>query len=317
MKILILPIPYGRKITSLFFEIDTERERFLEFERWWTSYFQFNRKEIISTVENLFIGDQLEKGLFRVCKGCHADLKRIRNPMLIFASSGDNITPPHQALYWIYTAYKTTKALKEAKQRIVYLLNPHVGHLGIFVSANVVRFEHRAILESIEDLERLKPGLYEMKISNASNDPNCHKPQYTVSFEERRVEDLHQKYHDAPKAFENVEKVSELNQVFYETWIRPWLLEVYTPLNGQQSFLKWLHPMRVKNYLFSERISIPMAMLPLLASWVQANRQPVDANNGFKELEHAYSNSIAATLDSYKQIRDHQLSLLFNYIYGE
>ncbi|AWN75928.1 TPA: DUF3141 domain-containing protein [Legionella pneumophila] len=81
-------------------------------------------------------------------------------------------------------------------------------------------------------------------------------------------------------------------------------------------YLKWLHPMRVKNYLFSERICIPMAMLPLLASWVQANRQPVDANNGFKELERAYSNSITATLDSYTQIRDHQLSLLFNYLYG-
>lgn len=301
---------------KLFSEIDTESERFLEFERWWTGYFQFSRQEIISTVEDLFIGDQLEKGLFRVCKCCYADLKRIRNPILVFASSGDNITPPHQALYWIYTAYQTTKALKKAKQRIVYLLNPHVGHLGIFVSANVARFEHRAILEHVDELEQLKPGLYEMKISNTSGDPDCHKPQYTVSFEERLVEDIQQHYPYEPKAFENVEKTSELNQLVYETWVRPWF-EVYAPGEQQQMFFKWLHPMRLKNCLFSERINAAMAIMPFLAHFVQENRQPVDAHNWFKELEQVYSSSIATSLDSYKKIRDQQLSFLFNLIYGE
>src|SRR3546814_14985094 len=76
---------------------------------------------------------------------CVVDLKRIRNPLVIFASSGDNITPPHQALAWLPAIYPDTAALKAAGQRIVYLLNPHVGHLGIFVSASVARHEHRAI----------------------------------------------------------------------------------------------------------------------------------------------------------------------------
>ncbi|WP_276202605.1 DUF3141 domain-containing protein [Marinobacterium rhizophilum] len=44
-----------------------------------------------------------------------------------------------------------------AGQRIVYLLNPHVGHLGIFVSAMVARLEHRAILESVGEFESLQP----------------------------------------------------------------------------------------------------------------------------------------------------------------
>ena len=70
---------------------------------------------------------------------CVVDLKRIRNPMVIFASSGDNITPPHQALAWLPAIYPDTPALKTAGQRIVYLLNPHVGHLGIFVSASVAQ----------------------------------------------------------------------------------------------------------------------------------------------------------------------------------
>ncbi len=71
-----------------------------------------------------------------------------------------------------------------------YLTNPHVGHLGIFVSASVARLEHRATLERLAGIEALAPGLYEMKIDNPSGDPDCHKPACHVRFEPRRVEDL-------------------------------------------------------------------------------------------------------------------------------
>ncbi len=54
---------------------------------------------------------------------------------------GDNITPPHQALGWIPSVYSDTDDLKRAGQRIVYLVNPHVGHLGIFVSTSVARLD--------------------------------------------------------------------------------------------------------------------------------------------------------------------------------
>ncbi|MFX8616658.1 DUF3141 domain-containing protein, partial [Acinetobacter baumannii] len=77
---------------------------------------------------------------------------------------------------------KDTEDLKQAGQRIVYLTNPHVGHLGIFVSAGVARLEHRAILESLAEIEALAPGLYEMKIDNPSGDPDCHKPTYSIRF---------------------------------------------------------------------------------------------------------------------------------------
>ena len=48
---------------------------------------------------------------------------------------------------WIPVVYKDTEDLKRAGQRIVYLLNSHVGHLGIFVSASIAKLEHRAILD--------------------------------------------------------------------------------------------------------------------------------------------------------------------------
>ena len=138
-----------QKDYQLFADIDGQRVRFLDFERWWTGFYSLSKEEIVAIVGNLFIGNEIEHGEFEICPGCTVDLKRIRNPLVIFASSGDNITPPHQALNWIPAVYPTTAALKAADQRIVYLLNPHVGHLGIFVSAKVARLEYRVILESI------------------------------------------------------------------------------------------------------------------------------------------------------------------------
>ena len=136
-----------QKDYQLFADVEGQRERFLDFERWWTGFYTLSKEEIVAIVENLFVGNQLERGEFQVCPGCTVDLRRIRNPLVIFASGGDNITPPHQALNWIPAVYPDTEALKAAGQRIVYLLNPHVGHLGIFVSSRVARLEHRSLLE--------------------------------------------------------------------------------------------------------------------------------------------------------------------------
>ncbi|MGH9548371.1 MAG: DUF3141 domain-containing protein, partial [Terriglobales bacterium] len=52
------------KYAHLFVNIDTERERFLEFERWWNGFYFLGREEIVAIVENLFIGNRLEQGTF-------------------------------------------------------------------------------------------------------------------------------------------------------------------------------------------------------------------------------------------------------------
>src|SRR4051812_37703813 len=111
------PEAVWEKYANLFGSIDSERERFLEFERWWNGFYFLSREEIVAIVENLFVGNRLELGQVQVCEGCHIDLRRIANPLVIFASYGDNITPPHQALGWIPEVYPDTEALKHAGQR--------------------------------------------------------------------------------------------------------------------------------------------------------------------------------------------------------
>jgi len=208
-----------QKYYHVFEDIDSERERYLEFERWWNGYYFLSQEEILAIVQNLFIGNQLERGELRIDDCCYVNLRHIRNPLLIFASSADNITPPHQALNWIPTVYPSTEELKAAGQRIVYLLNTRVGHLGIFVSADVARQEHRAILENVGRLEALSPGLYEMKIDRPASAPSPDERRLAVHFEERQVEQIR---YDYPKTeFEKVRAVSEWNEAVYQRFVSP------------------------------------------------------------------------------------------------
>ena len=292
---------------------EAERERFLNFERWWSGFYFLGREEIVSIVENLFIGNRLEQGVMRICEHCVADLKRIRNPIVVFASSGDNITPPHQALNWVPEVYPTTAELKRAGQRIVYLLNSHIGHLGIFVSAAVAKFEHRAILESLPEIEALAPGLYEMIIVNPTGDPDCRKSQYRVRFEDRRVEDIRFDY--PREAFERVRTVSESNERVYSNFVSPFVQTFVAPLVSPE-WLKWLHPMRVSRYAFSERISPWMAAVAPLAALARAGRRRLDEENPFLEAERVASRQVSGALDQRRIASDKLNERVFSLLYA-
>lgn len=251
------------KYADLFRNVDTEEARFLEFERWWNGFYFLSREEMLAIVENLFIGNKLEKGEFRICDGCYADLRNLHNPLVIFASYGDNITPPHQALGWIPAVYTDTDDLKRAGQRIVYLTNPHVGHLGLFVSAAVALKEHRAILESLKAIEALPPGLYQMLIVTGEGHEEA-----GVRFEEQTVESLHP--FKTQSGFERVRLISEFNEALYRNFVSPWVRAFATPLTAM--VIEKQHPMRLSRYVFSEAVNPGMNIIRLVASFVRASR---------------------------------------------
>ena len=301
------------KYASLFTKIDSEQERFLDFERWWNGFYRLSGEEIVSIVEDLFIGNKLEQGEVQVDEHCIIDLKKIESPLIIFASYGDNITPPHQALGWVPAVYRSTDALKKAGQRIVYLTNPHIGHLGIFVSASVARFEHRAILESLHEIEALAPGLYEMKIDNPTGDPECARDQYSVRFKPRNVEDLHFDYPQA--AFRRVREVSEFNETVYRAFIGPWVKAISNPWLSEA--MGWLHPMRMKTYLWSERFMPWMGAFAILADTVSKDRQALREDHPLLAQERKLIAEISAFWETARKLRDAAQERTFTTLYGE
>ncbi len=300
------------KYANLLHDVDAERDRFLEFERWWNCFYFLSREEIVAIVENLFIGNRLERGEMRICEGCTVDLRRVRNPLVIFASWDDNITPPHQALAWVPAVYRDTDDLKRAGQRIAYLTNPHAGHLGIFVSASVARLEHRAILQSLDEIEALAPGLYEMTIENPGGDPDCDKPQFAVRFEERGVEDL---VFDLPRAaFERVREVSELNETVYRTMMSPWVQAATNPWLAD--WQKWMHPMRLSRYLFSGAFNPWMRGVAIAAEAISFHRTPLSKDHPLLREEKERLRQVGKAVESMREARDGLCEVFFSLLYG-
>ena len=299
------------KYRALFARPEAERDRFLDFERWWGEYCFLTREEMVAIVENLFIGNQLEQGSFRICECCHADLRRLSSPVLVFASSGDNITPPQQALGWVPAVWPTSEALIAAGQRICYLLNPDVGHLGIFVSAEVARREHRAILDSLDALEALAPGLYEMRILESTGEVDCLEPQYRVRFESRRVEDL-PRSQSAP-AFEQVRELSETLDAWYQRTLGPWMRSIGGPALAEQ--LKWTHPMRTSRLGWAHAFN-PLAFgIDIAAAWAKAWRAPLAPDDPWAAAETRLMDAWSAAFEEGRRGRDASTEALFSSLY--
>jgi poly(3-hydroxyalkanoate) synthetase len=69
---------FWNKYYNVFANIDTEPQRFLEFERWWGGYFLLNREEIEWITQNLFVGNKLWSGAVNAGEAGALDLATSR-----------------------------------------------------------------------------------------------------------------------------------------------------------------------------------------------------------------------------------------------
>lgn len=302
-----------KKQYNLYRNIDTEERRYLEFERWWNGFFLMNAEEIHFIISNLFVGNMLEQGLLEMDQDRIINLRNIEDPILVFASSGDNITPPQQALNWIVKVWGSVEEIKKDKKVIVYLLHDTIGHLGIFVSGQVSRKEHNEIIGSIDLIGYLSPGLYEMVIVEGEN--KLKNGDFEVSFEERNIEDilaLDDKVVD-DEDFQMAASVSETLDLLYKQFVSP-LVQMSTD-EVTSEFIRQLHPLRWSKYLFSDLFP-SLYPIKVFAPFIKAHRKPVSKDNYFLELEQQWSGQIEEMLEHYREARDTMMETCFRTIYG-
>lgn len=194
------------------------------------------------------------------------------------------------------------------------MTNPHVGHLGIFVSASVAKFEHRAILESLDEIEALAPGSYEMKIENPTGDPDGHKPDYLVMFEPREVSGIG-KRRSPESAFDQVKKMSERNDAAYAMFVSPWVSAMSTPFSAE--ILRQTHPMRVSRMLFSDRFNPWMKMVQSWAHKIGESRVPLANDDPRILAERAAFDAVSEQIKSVRIFRDHARASAFEARFGE
>jgi pimeloyl-ACP methyl ester carboxylesterase len=303
------------KYYKLYANVDTEPPRFLEFERWWGGYFLMNREEIEWITHNLFVGNTLWSGGVKAPGGEAFDLRDIKSPIVLFASMGDNITPPQQAFNWVSDLYGSTEEIKARGQVIVGLMHKSIGHLGIFVSGKVAKKEYTQIVEVLASIERLPPGLYGMEISESKGKGG--ETEYEVDFKEYRLEDIAARFNRFDRAdekpFEAVEELSEFNQRAYEMFAQPLVQSMSNEYMAR--LLRQFHPLRVQHWAVSS-LNPWLGWLKPAAEQVRARRQPVEEDQPLRQLEQAGSELISASLDCYRAVRDAMTEAAFFGVYA-
>ena len=303
------------KYYHVFANVDTEPPRFLDFERWWGGFYLMNREEIEWITQNLFVGNKLWSGTVKAGNGGVFDLRELKVPIILFASMGDNITPPQQAFNWVADVYGSTEEIKARGQVIVGLVHQDIGHLGIFVSGKVAKKEHAQIVSVMESVEALPPGLYAMQIAERKGADG--KPIYEVSFVERRLEEITERLNRFKRAdekpFEAVETISEFNQRAYELFARP-LVQALSNEYGAK-IGRELHPLRFQRWAISD-LNPWLWWLGPLAQTVKAQRQAVGPDDPARKAEKMASELTSASLDYYRALRDAVSEAAFFQIYG-
>ena len=304
------------KYYHVFANADTEPARFVEFERWWSSYYLMNRDEIEWITRNLFIGNKLWSGDVKQTNGKAFDLRDIKSPIILFASLGDNITPPQQAFNWVADVYRSTEEIKAGGHVIVGLVHEDAGHLGIFVSGKVHQKETRKLVEVMEAIELLQPGIYGMEITPRAGAGSAQ--EYDVSFREYRIEDIIargnpiQRQDERP--FEAVKSISEFNQRAYELFARP--VVQATANEWTAKLLRHFHPLRARNWAVSDAANPWLAWLEPAAQAVKAQRATAPARGSLHKLEELNAELVSAALDYQRAVRDALAEATFFATYG-
>lgn len=304
---------------NVFSKIDTETERYLEFERWWGGHVNLNAEEIQFIVDELFVGNNLAAGRIALSNGETVDLRNIRSPIVVFCSKGDNITPPQQALDWILDLYADVDEIRAYGQTIVYTVHESVGHLGIFVSGGVAKKEHAEFSSNIDLIDVLPPGLYEATFEAKGSDTanvDFAAGQWVMRCEARTLDDIRAMGGNSPedeRRFATAKRVSEINLAAYRKLVQPWIRTTVTPRLAEWMYN--LHPLRVQYEAFSSQNPF-MAAVKATAETIEERRRPVSMDNPFLMLQEQISSQIVHALDSWRASQEALSEAVFLAVYG-
>jgi len=304
---------------NVYSKVDTEADRYLEFERWWGGHVNLNAEEIQFIVDELFVGNNLAAGNITMSDGQAVELRNIRSPIVVFCSKGDNITPPQQALGWILDCYADVDDIRAYGQTIVYTVHENVGHLGIFVSGGVAKKEHAEFSSNIDLIDVLPPGLYEATFEakgEGTTSSDLVVGQWVMRCEARTLDDIRAMGGNSAedeRRFAAAKRVSELNLAAYQKFLQPWIKTMVAPQMAELT--RNLHPLRVQYEAFSSQ-NPWMAAVKSTAQDIEENRKPVSKDNPFLSLQEKISKQIVTALDGWRDAQEALSEAVFLNVYG-
>ncbi|MEM1243387.1 MAG: DUF3141 domain-containing protein [Pseudomonadota bacterium] len=310
---------FWSKQYQVYANIDDEPKRYLGFEKWWGDFVYLNATEIQYLVDNLFIGNKLCANELVSNDGHVFDLRSVNSPVICFTSMADHISPPQQTLGWILDVYRSEEEIKQRGRTIIYCVDADVGHLAIFVSAKVAVKEDAAFVRTIDILESLPPGLYEMIIQRKNPEKypkDFSRSDFIASFQRRSLNDIKAFGRNSvadDKAFATVKRLSEINLSRYRTYIQPVVKFIMNDALAQM--LRVLHPIRLSYTLFAST-NLCMAPIKLFAEEMRLKREKIPFDNFFLQVQNAFAKQVEDFLEIYRVLRDSLSEAFFFMVYG-
>lgn len=304
---------------NVYANIDTESPRYLGFEKWWGDFILLNCAEIQYLVDQLFLGNKLTSNELVSSDGRAFDPRSVTAPIVCFTSMGDNISPPQQALGWILDIYHDVEEIRARGRTIVYCVDPAAGHLAIFVSAKVAAKEDTAFVRTLDMLECLPPGLYELIVTpKTAHEPGANLVQgdFIARFEPRTLDDIRAFGRNSVEddcAFATVARLSEMNFSAYQTFLQPFIQSMVS--EPMAEMLRRLHPLRLSYTMFADS-NPAMSQVEKLAEQVLVDREPAAQDNPFLLMQEAVSEQMVKVLDFYRDLRDLMSEAVFFAIYS-
>lgn len=303
---------------NVWIDPEKEKDRYLQFERWWGDFVMLRGEEMQWMVDNLFIGNKFSTAQIITSDGIRLDMREVKTPIVCFCSHGDNITPPQQALDWILDNYQSVEEIQKQGQRIFYSIDAQAGHLAIFVGSKIAAKNHAEFINNMELIEAMPPGLYEIVITEkpraeASTEGG---DAFNLCIEERSLDDIRAlgcNSLEDEREFAAVARVSELNNAFYQSFIQPWIKMIGSPQLARAAIE--LNPLRVGYSSLSDRNPM-MRPVASLADHVRANRTPASAGNPFITMQHQFSQTMIGALNLFRDVRDDLVERTFHTVYG-
>lgn len=299
--------------------IDTEPRRYLGFEKWWGDFIQMTGTEVQYIVDQLFVGDRLTRNQLISNDGHIFDARNVTSPVVCFASLGDNISPPPQALGWILDLYRDVEEIKARGRTIVYCLDPSAGHLAIFVSSKVAAKEDAAFVRTLDIIDVLPPGLYEMIVTPKSPGEPCAElitGDFLARFEPRTLDDIRllgRNSEEDDRVFATVARISKLNLSLYRAFLQPFVRLITNEPVAET--LRRLNPLRLSYTIFADD-NLAMTPVAKLADYARGERRPVAPDNPLWLMQEAAGRQIEVALDNWRNLRDRIVEAWFFAIYG-
>jgi Protein of unknown function (DUF3141) len=187
----------------------------------------------------------------------------------------------------------------------------------IFVSGKVATKEDAELVQCMDLIDLLSPGLYEAVITDAdpaAEDSKLVHGRYRFALERRTLSDIralggNDAEHD--RRFATVARLSQVNESLYQTFVRPTVRAAVTPAIADA--IRQVHPKRFG--LFSDRNPFVAAIAPF-AEAVRQNRRPAAQDNPLFAIECLASGWIETSLKLWGGTRDALVEQFFLNFYG-